>query len=143
MELQWVLARGALIVWRFLDHKRSITTRTMMIGVITVSQSTGPKTSGAVVVSVSVGVDVGVTVGSGVGDAVGTGVGTVLVIGVGEGVGVGFGTAVGVGVGEAVGVGVGPGFTVTETALEAGEVTGTEALSVTLQITECPVPDAV
>ena len=41
------------------------------------------------------------------------------------------------------GVGVGAGLTVIVTALEAGEVTGVEALSVTVQVTECEVPAAV
>jgi hypothetical protein len=34
-------------------------------------------------------------------------------------------------------------FTVTETASEAGEVTGVEALSVTSQVTECKPVEAV
>ena len=34
-------------------------------------------------------------------------------------------------------------FTVTETALEAGDVTGVEALSVTLQVTECKPAEAL
>ena len=62
-------------------------------------------------------------------------------VGVGAGVGVGVGVGVGAGVG--VGVGVAVGFVVTETALEAEEVTGLEALSVTLQVTECEPAAAV
>ena len=56
---------------------------------------------------------------------------------VGERVGV----CAGVEVGACVGVGV--GFTVIITALEAGDVTGGEALSVTLQVTEAELPNAV
>jgi hypothetical protein len=41
------------------------------------------------------------------------------------------------------GIGVGVGFTVTETAIEAGETTGIEALSVTVQVTQCEAPAAV
>jgi hypothetical protein len=45
--------------------------------------------------------------------------------------------------GAGVGVGIDVEFTVTETALEAGEVTGVEALSVTLQVIECEPAEAV
>jgi len=63
----------------------------------------------------------------------------------GLGVAVGVGEDVGAVVGAAVGwgVGVGTGFTVIVTELEAGEVTGVEALSVILQVTACEVPAAV
>ena len=71
------------------------------------------------------GVGVGVVI-SIVGFALGAGV----AVGVGVGVGVGLRVGVGVGVGEAEGV------TVTDTALEAKDVTGEVALSVTLQVIE-------
>jgi hypothetical protein len=101
----------------------------MMMTITTMIQSTGPKTNAAVVAAgVSVGVGVGFAVGTGVGFAVGTGVG--------------FGDAVGTGVGVGVDE-VEVEVTVTETALEAGDVTGVEALSVTLQVTVCEVPAAV
>jgi hypothetical protein len=46
--------------------------------------------------------------------------------------------------GVAVTVGaISAGFTVTATALEAGDVIGTEALSVALQVITCEVPEAV
>jgi hypothetical protein len=100
----------------------------MMITMTTMSQSTVPKTNAAAVAA-------GVSVGVGFGDAVG--------VGFGDAVGVGFGDAVGTGVGVGVGDEVDVDVTVTETALEAGEVTGVEALSVTLQVTVCEVPAAV
>jgi hypothetical protein len=46
------------------------------------------------------------------------------------------------GVGVTVGA-VNAEFTVTETALEAGDVTGVEALSVTLQVTEYEPTDSL
>ena len=68
-------------------------------------------------------------------------------VGVDDGVGVlGSGVAVGVDVevGEGVAVEVEVGeFTVIVTALEAGDVTGVEALSVTVQVMECECPAAV
>jgi hypothetical protein len=95
-------------------------------------QSTGPKTNAAAAIGVSVGVGVGFAVGTGVGFgfAVGTGVGFAVGTGVGAGVGVGV---------DEVEVDV----TVIETVLEVGEITGVEALSVTLQVTVCEVPAAV
>lgn len=69
-------------------------------------------------------------------------------VGVADGVAVGFGEGevvdcTGDDVGEGVGVGVDVGFAVIVTELEAGEVTGVEALSVTLQVTECEPATAV
>lgn len=56
--------------------------------------------------------------------------------------GVGVGVIVGLGVGVDVGVEVAE-FTVMLTALEAGDVTGLEALSVTTQVITCDCPAAV
>ena len=71
--------------------------------------------------------------------------GEAVFVGVGVAVGIGVVVEVGDGVGEGVsagvGVGVEVGSTVTETALDVGEVTGVEALSVAVQVTEC-VPTA-
>jgi len=64
--------------------------------------------------------------------AVGLGVGDAVTIGAA----VGAGGEVGAVVGGGLGVGVAAGFTVIETTLEAGEITGVEALSVILQVTE-------
>ena len=69
-----------------------------------------------------------------VGVAVGIGVGVDIA---GEGVDVEPDGCVG------AGVDVGAGLTVIETALDVGDVTGVEALSVTLQVTECEVSAAV
>jgi hypothetical protein len=56
---------------------------------------------------------------------------------------VGDGEGLGDGEGEGDGVGVGVVFTVIVTVFEEGEVTGVEALSVTLQATECEPDEAV
>jgi hypothetical protein len=79
------------------------------------------------------------TVGDGEAVVVVIGVAVGLVVGVGVDVGVELGVSVGAG----VGVGVDVGFTVIVTALEAGDVTGVEALSVTVQVTECEPAVAV
>jgi len=86
-------------------------------------------------VTVGVGENIGVAVG--MGDAVGRCV--VAVVGVRVGVTVLIEASVGVGVGVEVDV----GFNVTDTALEMGEVTGVEALSVTVHVIECEVPEPV
>ena len=84
------------------------------------------------------------TVGDGAAVGVGVGVGVeVIVWGFVVCIGVGVDVEMGVGVGVEEGVGVAAGLTVTETALETGEVTGVEALSVTVQVTECEDPVAV
>ncbi len=70
-------------------------------------------------------ISTGASVGSGEGDEVGEGVGV----------------CVGVGLGVGVGVGVGVGLAVIVTAFEGGEVTGIEALSVILQVTEAGLFD--
>lgn len=78
-------------------------------------------------------------------------VGVCVAVGLGVGVGVGLGVCVvvevcvdvEVEVEVCVGAGVEAGLTVIETVLDAGDVTGVEALSVTVQVTECEVPAAV
>ena len=105
--------------------------KTMIIETTNVIPINRAGNSGTVGVGDAVGTVVGFAVGTGVGVAVGTAVGAAV------------GTAVGAAVGTGVGVGVGAGFTVTETVLDAGEVTGVEALSVTVQVTVCEVPAAV
>jgi hypothetical protein len=104
-----------------------------------IARSTVPSldvVAGTVVVN---GKGVGVGVGVDIGVEVGIGVTIGIVVGAGVGLGVGVGGTVGLG----VGVGVGVGFTVIVTALEAGDVTGEEASSVTLQVTECEPKAAV